>query len=108
MPKLFNRLLRGGRGATAAALVALALAGGFITVAPAASASTQCQWQTVSLQNGWHSEQSAWDSGDPSYCIDNGIVYLSGSLAQSGSGNYFAQLPQRYRPASNMYLSVYT
>lgn len=109
MPKLFNRLRRGGRGATVAALSLLALAGGVITVAPAASASTQCQWQPLYLQNGWHSEQSVYNTGDPAYCIDHGIVYLSGSLAQSPSGvNYFARLPQQARPASNMYLSVYT
>jgi hypothetical protein len=50
-----------------------------------------------------------WDTGDPAYCIDHGIVYLSGSLAQPGSsGNHFAQLPQQAWPATNMYLSVYT
>ena len=92
----------------AAALVLLGLAGAAVG-APAASASTQCQWQPLSLQPGWHSEQSAWDTGDPAYCIDSGFVYLSGSLAQSGSsGDYFAGLPQEARPASNLYLSVYT
>ena len=91
-----------------AALVLLGLAGAAVG-APAASASPNCQWQALSLQNGWHSEQSAWNSGDPAYCIDNGFVYLSGSLAQSGSsGDYFAGLPQQARPGSNLYLSVYT
>ena len=109
MSRPFSRLRRGGRGVIIAALASAALASGIAVGAPAALASTNCQWQPLSLQNGWHSEQSAWNSGDPAYCIDNGIVYLSGSLAQSGSSvNYFAQLPQRYRPASNMYLSVYT
>jgi hypothetical protein len=92
----------------AAALVVLGLAGAAVG-APAASASINCQWQPLSLQPGWHSEQSAWNSGDPAYCIDGGFVYLSGSLAQSGSsGDYFAGLPQEARPGSNLYLSVYT
>jgi len=110
MSRLFTRLRRGGRGVIVAAAASAALVSGVVAGASAASASVNCQWQPLSLQNGWHSEQSAWNSGDPAYCIDNGIVYVSGSLAQSrgSSGTYFAQLPQQYRPASNMYLTVYT
>ena len=110
MSRLFTRLRRGGRGVIVAALALLALGSGVVAGASAASAGTNCQWQPLSLQNGWHSEQSAWNSGDPAYCIDHGIVYVSGSLAQSrsSSGSYFGQLPQQYRPASNMYLTVYT
>ena len=110
MSRLFTRLRRGGRGVIVAALASVALGSGVVAGASAASASVNCQWQPLSLQNGWHSEQSAWNSGDPAYCIDHGIVYVSGSLAQSrsSSGSYFGQLPQQYRPASNMYLTVYT
>ena len=108
MSRLFNGLRRGGRSVMAGALVSLALAGAAVG-APAASASTDCQWQPLSLQDGWQSEQSVYNSGDPAYCIDSGYVYLSGSLAQSGSGSdLFAQLPQWAAPASNTYLSVYT
>jgi hypothetical protein len=87
-----------------------ALVSGVVAGASAASASVNCQWQPLSLNNGWHSEQGAWNSGDPAYCIDGGYVYLSGSLAQSGISHseYFAGLPQQARPASNLYLSVYT
>jgi len=110
MSRIFTRLRRGGRGVIVAALASAALGSGVVAGAPAASASTQCQWQPLSLQNGWHSEQSAWNSGDPAYCIDSGYVYLSGSLAQSGidKDSFFAQLPQWAAPASNTHLSVYT
>lgn len=110
MSRILTRLRRGGRGVIIAALASAALGSGVVAGAPAASASTDCQWQPLSLQPGWHSEQSAWNSGDPAYCIDSGYVYLSGSLAQTGSGggDYFAGLPQQAWPASNLYLSVYT
>lgn len=109
MSRIFNRLRRGGRGVIVAALALAALGSGVVAGAPAASASTECQWQPLSLQNGWQSEQGVYDSGDPAYCIDSGYVYLSGSLAQPSNDNdLFAQLPQQARPASNTYLSVYT
>ena len=110
MSRLFTRLRRGGRGVIAAAASLLALGSGVVADASAASASIDCQWQSLSLQNGWHSEQSDWNSGDPAYCIDSGYVYLSGSLAQSGidKDSFFAQLPQWAAPASNTHLSVYT
>jgi len=61
------------------------------------------------LVNGWHSQQSKWDSGDPAYCIPgDGMVYLSGSLAQSsGTDPEFAVLPRSGRPASTIFLSSY-
>ena len=110
MSRLFTRLRRGGRGVIAAAVASVALGSGVVAGASAASASIDCQWQSLSLQNGWHSEQSDWNSGDPAYCIDSGYVYLSGSLAQSGTDrdSFFAQLPQWAAPASNTHLSVYT
>jgi hypothetical protein len=58
--------------------------------------------------NGWHSEQSVWNSGDPSYTVKNGVVYLSGSLATSGTNHQFALLPKAARPAHNEYITVYT
>ena len=110
MSRLFTHLKRGGRGVIAAAVASVALGSGVVAGASAASASVDCQWQSLSLANGWHSEQSAWNSGDPAYCIDSGYVYLSGSLAQSGidKDSFFAQLPQWAAPASNTHLSVYT
>jgi hypothetical protein len=109
MSRFFNRLRRGGRGVIVAAAAVAAVGSGVVAGAPAASASNNCQWQPLSLQNGWHSEQSAWDTGDPAYCTDNGYVYLSGSMARTNNAStYFAQLPQQAWPGSNLYLSVYT
>jgi hypothetical protein len=115
MPKPFNRLRPGGRAAIAAALVSLALAGAAVG-APAASASPlnlpvwSCDWQHLDLTNGWQSEQGAYGTGNPAWCgTGEGMVYLSGSLAQPTAGpNEFAVLPPPARPPHNLYLSVYT
>jgi hypothetical protein len=94
-------------------LTVLALAFGAIAaVVPAASASlgrAGCSWTPFTLLNGWQSVNSTYGTGDPSYCVSYGIVYLSGSLSQSGSGDdYFAVLPPAAVPASTTYLSTYT
>lgn len=89
---------------------ALALAFGAATV-PGASASVKpaCGWQSLYLQNGWQSANSTWTSGDPEYCVANGIVYLGGSLTQPTAGpDEFAALPPQALPTSALYLSVYT
>ncbi|MGN6173240.1 MAG: hypothetical protein ACTHPS_09845, partial [Streptosporangiaceae bacterium] len=64
---------------------------------------------TLPLENGWQSSDSQWTTGDPSYSVSNGMVYLSGSLNQpTGDDQVFALLPPAARPAHPMYLSVYT
>ncbi len=63
---------------------------------------------TFSLRNGWHSEQPAWGSGDPSYSVSGGVVRLSGSLATSGTSEEFAVLPRAARPSHVLYLTAYT
>jgi hypothetical protein len=77
---------------------------------PAASqAAAGVSWTSLSLVNGWASENSAFQSGNPKVAQQNGIVYLSGSLAQpSGSSDVFATLPSADRPAHNMWITVYT
>jgi hypothetical protein len=63
----------------------------------------------MSLENGWQSSDSQWGTGDPSYSVSNGMVYLSGSLNQpAGDIQAFGVLPPAARPAHTMYLSVYT
>src|SRR5277367_3201705 len=57
---------------------------GVVAGAPAAHASS-CGWTggwaPITLENGWVSEQGAYDTGDPSYCLEtDGMVYLSGSI----------------------------
>jgi hypothetical protein len=66
-------------------------------------------WSSLTLVNGWTSENTTYGTGDPRVSIQNGVVYLSGSLAQSTPGDAtFATLPSAYRPAHNMYITVYT
>lgn len=66
-------------------------------------------WTSLSLINGWASENGAYGTGNPKVALQNGIVYLSGSLGQSTSGSAeFAVLPSSFRPTHNMYITVYT
>jgi len=66
-------------------------------------------WTSLSLINGWVSENGAYSTGNPKVAVQSGIVYLSGSLAQSTpSSSEFAILPSSFRPAHNMYITVYT
>jgi len=63
----------------------------------------------LALIDGWKSSQSEYNSGNPSYSVSGGIVYLSGSLHQvSGSDDAFATLPAAARPAHELYISTYT
>ncbi len=63
----------------------------------------------LSLENGWQSSEAQFSTGDPSYSVSNGMVYLSGSLSQSaGDNQVFGVLPPAARPAHTLYLSVYT
>ncbi len=71
---------------------------------PAASAARH----KLTLLNGWHSEQSAWNSGDPSYSVRRGVVYLSGSLATPGTAKKFGVLPPGARPTHFLFIKAYT
>jgi hypothetical protein len=63
----------------------------------------------LALLNGWNSSQLRWNTGDPSYALHNGVVYLSGSLHQRvGSSSVFARLPVAARPSHNLYITVDT
>src|SRR5262249_29865856 len=66
---------------------------------------------TLPLANAWQSSDSQWSTGDLSYSVSSGMVYLSGSLRQppgAGDNQLFGVLPPAARPAHPMYLSVYT
>jgi hypothetical protein len=73
-----------------------------------APAATTVTWHKLTLLNGWKSSQSTWVSGNPSYAISGGVVYLSGSLHGGAPGSNVAVLPKAARPAHWLYLSVYT
>jgi hypothetical protein len=71
--------------------------------------STTVTWHTLTLLNGWASSQSAFGTGNPKVAIQNGVVYLSGSLHQvSGTNDEFAVLPTTDRPTHTLWLPVYT
>jgi hypothetical protein len=66
-------------------------------------------WTSLSLINGWATENGAYGTGNPKVSLQGGIVYLSGSLGQSTPGNAtFAILPASFRPSHNLYITVYT
>jgi hypothetical protein len=62
----------------------------------------------LALENGWQSSQTAYLTGNPSYSVSNGVVYLSGSMHTAGTSRLAFVLPKAARPASGMYISVYT
>jgi hypothetical protein len=102
--------------ALALSVAALALSLGGVAYASAGSPAprvvhpaTSVVLHKIPLLNGWKSVQSAFTSGDPSAGVLNGVVYLSGSLTQPVAGSQiFATLPAGYRPAHNMWMTVYT
>ena len=72
-------------------------------------ASDHLTMHALSLRNGWVSSQSAYNSGNPSYAVQDGIVYLSGSAHQPSAGSdVIAVLPRSARPKHNLWLAVYT
>ena len=98
--------------------VALSLGGGAYASthlstgnSPAASGTltTGVSWTSLSLINGWASENGTYGTGNPKVAEQSNIVYLSGSLGQATPGSEtFATLPSSFRPAHNLYITVYT
>jgi hypothetical protein len=67
------------------------------------------KWHKLSLADGWVSSQSIYNSGDPSYAVIRGVVYLSGSMHEaSGDSGLFGSLPTAARPAHVLELATYT
>jgi hypothetical protein len=67
------------------------------------------KWTSLGLKDGWVSSNSSYSSGDPKVALQSNIVYLSGSLHQpTPSSAVFATLPKKFRPAHNMWITVYT
>lgn len=87
------------------------LASGHSAAASQASQAitTGVSWTSLPLINGWASENATFASGNPKVAEQSGIVYLSGSLHQPTAGtDQFATLPSSFRPAHNMWITVYT
>lgn len=63
----------------------------------------------LTLVNGWVSENVNDGTGDPKVALQNGVVYLKGSLAQPTPGSdLFAQLPTADRPHDTLLINVST
>ena len=78
-------------------------------MATQAATAAGVTWTSLSLINGWASENGTYGTGNPKVAVQSGIVYLSGSLAQSTPGSdTFAILPSSFRPSHNLYITVYT
>jgi len=61
----------------------------------------------LALKNGWTSSESMYKTGNPSYSVSHGVVYLSGSLRGGAKTQAFV-LPRAARPSHRMYITVYT
>ena len=73
------------------------------------AATAGVTWTSLSLINGWTSENGTYGTGNPKVTLQGSIVYLSGSLAQATPGNEtFAILPASFRPSHDLYITVYT
>ena|SRR6266567_2146888 len=75
----------------------------------ASSLTAGVSWTSLVLQNAWASSNATYSSGNPKVALQSNVVYLSGSLHQSTPGSpVFAFLPSTFRPAHNMWITVYT
>jgi hypothetical protein len=90
-------------------VLALILSAGGGAAYAATRAPAAITWHNLALLHGWKSSQGQYGTGNPSYSISNGVVYLSGSLHHpSGSNEQFATLPKGARPTHDLYITVYT
>lgn len=80
----------------------------FTSLAGISYPDASTKWHKLSLADSWQSSQSIYDTGDPSYAVIRGVVYLSGSMHQaSGNSGLFASLPTAARPAHLLELATY-
>jgi hypothetical protein len=115
----FRRLLRSRLARAASLAVPVAASALIVSIGstPAHAAGSQADpsatvagvtWHKLTLINGWKSSQSTWITGNPSYAIKGGVVYLSGSLHGGTPSSNFAILPKAARPAHWLYLAIAT
>jgi len=72
------------------------------------AASATMTVHKLGLEHGWASSQSNYGTGDPSYAISDGVVYLSGSMHQNtGTAHVAALLPKAARPAQVLHILTY-
>jgi hypothetical protein len=72
-------------------------------------AGSPLSFSDVTLENSWVSENSTYDSGDPAVAVDSeGIVHLSGSMADGTSSTVAFVLPAADAPPADIYANTYT
>jgi hypothetical protein len=72
------------------------------------SHATGVTWHKLTLIHGWKPALS-YSTGSPRWALQNGIVYLAGSLdLPSGTNGVFAVLPKAARPGDDLAIDVYT
>jgi hypothetical protein len=82
---------------------------GFTSLAGISFPAPALTMQKLTLEDGWVSSQGQYNTGDPSYAVSGGTVYLAGSLHQPvGTSEISTTLPAAAWPAHTMYLTVYT
>ena len=82
---------------------------GFTSLAGVSYPAPALATHKLALEDGWVSSNAQYGTGDPSYAVSGGVVYLSGSLHQPvGVSEISAALPAAARPSHSMYLTVYT
>lgn len=95
-----------GNGGTLKALDGNAFT--FTSLAAVSYPTAAVKSHKLTLKNGWTSSQTTYGTGDPSYAVSGGVVYLSGSLNTSGTSQLATILPKAARPAHRMIIAVYT
>ena len=68
--------------------------------------ATTMKSHKLALEDAWVSSQPVWGTGNPSYEVSGGVVYLSGSM-QAGTQHLAAVLPVAARPKHELYVQVY-
>jgi hypothetical protein len=80
----------------------------FTSLAAVSYPASAIKPRKLTLEHGWQSSQPIYGTGDPSYAISGGVVYLSGSMHTGGTSHVATLLPKAARPAHLMFVLVYT
>jgi hypothetical protein len=83
-------------------------ASSFISLAGVSYPVAKTAWHKLKLLHGWAADHDLTNSGNPSYAVMGGVVYLAGTLHQlvGGSGE-FAVLPRGSRPTRTLFIKTY-
>jgi hypothetical protein len=80
----------------------------FMSISAVSYPTASVKSHKFKLLNGWLSSQPTFGTGNPSYAISKGIVYLSGSMHTAGTSPLAFVLPKAARPAHALFISMYT